>query len=123
MAAIAKRDFDAAMRLYWRMAPAYKHVHELQKSFLLAGTHPWGHIAFYHWCAGGNGGLPRPSKNRDADAAAALGPEGRDAILRCYAQAGVVTHHDNLDAFVVGRCNYAKGLRPSDLAETPFFAA
>jgi 4-hydroxy-tetrahydrodipicolinate synthase len=123
MKLIWEHDFERAMKLYWRISPAYKHVHELQKSFLLAGTHPWGHIAFYHWCAGGNGGLPRHSKDKEADAAAALDAEGRAKILQCYERSGIVTHNDTLDSFVVGRASYARGVRPADLTATPFFTA
>ncbi|HEX2385326.1 MAG TPA: dihydrodipicolinate synthase, partial [Candidatus Binatia bacterium] len=118
MQMVHQRHFDEAMPLFWRMMPAYKYVHNLQEAFLLKGSHPWAHINYYHWCVGGNGGLPRGGKEPDGEGAV-LDAQGRNEIHDCYKKIGI----DPIDApeeeFVVGKANYAKGIRAKQLPKMP----
>jgi 4-hydroxy-tetrahydrodipicolinate synthase len=117
---INKEQLDKAMTVYWQMAPAYKYVHELQKSYLLKGSHPWAHINYYHWCVGGNGGLPRGSM-QSSDEAAILDASGRKEIQDCYKKIGISTVEEPEEEFIVGKANYAKGIRANHLTRTPLY--
>ncbi|MFT8243453.1 dihydrodipicolinate synthase family protein [Roseomonas sp. BN140053] len=112
---------EAAMTPYWQMIPAYNYVHELQRSYLLRGSHPWAHINYYHWCVGGNGGLPRGS-SKNSDAVAVLDAKGREEIREQYRKIGIPTTEAPEEEFVVGKANYAKGIRMKDLSRTPLYA-
>jgi 4-hydroxy-tetrahydrodipicolinate synthase len=119
MQALARNDYGAAMRLYWLMAPAYRQVHEVQEPYLLAGSHPWVHINYYHWLTGGNGGLPRQSAGGHD---AVLTPTDRQSIRAGYTALGI-TVRENEEEFVVGRANFEKGFRIGDLASTALYQA
>jgi 4-hydroxy-tetrahydrodipicolinate synthase len=119
---VGKGDLSAAMKPFWAMTPAYKHVHNLQEEHLLVGNHPWSHINYYRWCTGGNGGLPRPSR-KPVDPAAILDSRGRGEIKAIYKQMGIQPASDIEEEFVVGRANYRKGVRAADLPATPFYSA
>ena len=99
MAAMAKHDYRGGdVKLYWTMAPAYRKVHEVQEPYLLAGSHPWVHINYYHWLTGGNGGV-----------AAGRAPGGHDAVLTAADRASIrsgyealgIEMRDNEEEFVV----------------------
>jgi 4-hydroxy-tetrahydrodipicolinate synthase len=111
---------DAAMKLFWQMAPAYRYVHRLQEDYLVRGGHPWAHINYYQWCVGSNGGLPRSSPNAD-DEAAVLDAAGRREIRDWYARIGIEVTAGPEEEFVVGKTNYAKGVRRVDMPRTPFY--
>ena len=117
---IHKGRLDKAMTVYWQMAPAYKYVHRLQESFLLKGSHPWAHINYYHWCVGGNGGLPRGSP-QPSEETAILDQRGRNEIQDCYRRIGISAVAEPEEEFVVGKANYAKGIRAKDLPRTPLY--
>ncbi len=118
---VNKDRLDQAVPVFWKMAPAYKYIHELQKSYLLRGSHPWAHINYYHWCVGGNGGLPRGSK-QESDNAALLDAAGRKGILDCYKKIGIAPIHEPEEEFIVGKANYAKGIRANHLMRQPQYA-
>jgi 4-hydroxy-tetrahydrodipicolinate synthase len=118
---VSSGKIAAAMRPFWAMMPAYNYVHALQEEHLLVGSHPWAHINYYRWCTGGNGGLPRPGKNQLSHSAI-LDANGRAQIRARYQEIGVPLVAVNEDEFVVGRTNYRKGIRPTDLSTTPFFS-
>ncbi len=117
---VNKGQLETAMTLYWQMAPAYQYVHELQKSYLLKGSHPWAHINYYHWCVGGNGGLPRGS-TQPSDDIAALDAAGRKEIHDCYRKIGITPIDAPDEEFMVGKANYAKGIRARNLTRTPLY--
>jgi 4-hydroxy-tetrahydrodipicolinate synthase len=117
---IIRGEYDKAMKIYWHIAPAYKAVYDLQRDYLLAGTHPWAHINYYHWLTGGNGGLPRNS-NRPETMNAVLDSAARQQIRATYQQIGIEIHNDNEEEFIVGKANYARGIRLGDLAFTPSY--
>jgi 4-hydroxy-tetrahydrodipicolinate synthase len=117
---INRRHLDKAMSLYWRMAPAYKYVHRLQESFLARGSHPWAHINYYHWCVGGNGGLPRAAAHPSEDGAI-LDADGRKEIRECYRKIGIAPVDAPEEEFVAGKANYAKGVRAKQMTKTPMY--
>jgi 4-hydroxy-tetrahydrodipicolinate synthase len=119
---VGKGDLTAAMKLFWTMSPAYKHVHDLQEGHLAVGNHPWAHINYYRWCTGGNGGLPRPTK-KAVDPSAVLDARGRDEIKDIYQKMGIAPASHVEEEFIVGRANYEKGVRVADLPATPFYAS
>ena len=75
-------------------------------------------INYYHWCVGGNGGLPRGAKS---DEAAILDASGRKEIQDCYKKIGIATVDAPEEEFVVGKANYAKGIRAKNLTRTPLY--
>jgi len=115
-----KRQFDQAMKIYWQMEPAYRYLYELQESFLLRGSHPWAHIKYYHWCVGGNGGLIREMKEH-SDQSAMLDAPGRQKIRDLYRKIGISPVEAIEEEFVVGKANYARGVRLNELSETPLY--
>jgi len=118
MDCVNRRRLGEAMPLFWRMMPAYKYVHNLQEAFLLKGSHPWAHINYYHWCVGGNGGLPRGAKEPEGEGAV-LDVQGRNEIRNCYKKIGIDPPSAPEEEFVVGKANYAKGIRAQQLTKTP----
>lgn len=50
---------DAAMEIYWKIAPM-RNIFEMQfNQTVMTGTYNWHQQKFYQWCTGGNGGLTR----------------------------------------------------------------
>lgn len=113
--------FEAAMKLYWRMEPAYRLVHRLHAPLLVKGGHPWAHMRYFQWCVGGNGGLERDPKQRP-DQVAVLDANDRRLIRESYAAIGIPLDAEDDEMFVVGRTGWARGIRKADLSGTPLYA-
>ena len=109
---------EAALEIFWQVQPAYKAFADLQRDFLVRGSHPWSHLKYHQWCMGGNGGLYRVV---DTAPGAVLDAEGRKKILDVYAKVGLTVTTAPHDEFIVGKSNYAQGLRPSDLSDLPCY--
>ncbi len=120
MNALACKRFDEALKIYWRLEPAYRLVHRLQQPLLLKGGHPWAHIRYFQWCVGGNGGLIRDTKH-GKDQVSVLDQAGREEIRDTYRRIGINPYDGPEDEFIVGRSNYARGVRPSDMTELPLY--
>jgi 4-hydroxy-tetrahydrodipicolinate synthase len=117
MSLINRNKFSDAMRIYWHLAKAYWYVHNLQESYLHAGTHPWVHINYFHWLTGGNGGLPRKSP-RPNEMEATLSAKDRAEIREAYASIGIINEIDPEEQFIVGRTNFSKGVRANEVNST-----
>ncbi len=115
----AQRRMDEAMKVYWRMQPLVDAIYNLQAPLLLHGSHPWAHMKYYQWCTGGNGGL-LPLKS--SPYLPVLNSRGREEIRSTYKRAGIEPVDRPEEEFVVGRMNYARGIRPAALASTPVYA-
>jgi 4-hydroxy-tetrahydrodipicolinate synthase len=104
-----------ATALYWKIQSASKAFNDLQRPFLLAGSHPWTHLKYYQFLTGGNGGLLRPMTDETTVLDAAT-RKGMEDSLRAI---GIPIHDRPLDEFIVGAANYARGVRPADMASLP----
>lgn len=107
-------DTDKALDVYWKLAPAFRYFADLQRDFLIAGSHPWPHLKYYQWLVGGNGGIYRM-----VDPTAILDEAGRTAIKNAYKASGIKITEGPIDEFLVGKANYAKGIRPKDFVDLP----
>ena len=107
-------DMDGALATYWQMAPAFRYFANLQRDFLIAGSHPWPHLKYYQWLMGGNGGIYRM-----VDETAILDEPGRVAIKNALRASGIDFTEGPIDEFLVGRNLYAQGVRPNDFASLP----
>jgi len=114
-----KRRMNEAMKIYWQMQPLVEAIYNLQVPLLLHGSHPWTHMKYYQWCTGGNGGL-LPLK--PAEYLPVLDSRGRESIRNTYKKAGITPVDRPEEEFMVGKLNYAKGIRAADLASTPVYA-
>jgi 4-hydroxy-tetrahydrodipicolinate synthase len=118
--AIARGRMDEAYKLYWALEPAYRAFFQLQAPLLLKGGHPWAHIKYNQWCVGGNGGLMRDIK-KPVDTVPVLTPAAREQIRNNYRQIGITPTEGSDEQFMVGMANHAKGVRRSDLTDTPLY--
>lgn len=109
-----------AMKIYSQMEPAYRLVHEVQGPLLVKGGHPWAHMKYFQWCAGGNGGLPRETGMRP-DQVSVLDAKERKTIRDTYKRIGITVPDDPDESFAVGRVNYSNGARISDMPATPLY--
>jgi 4-hydroxy-tetrahydrodipicolinate synthase len=114
-----RRRMNEAMKVYWRMQPLVEAIYNLQAPLLLHGSHPWAHMKYHQWCTGGNGGL-LPLK--PAEYLPTLDAGGRALIRNTYKKAGIAPVERPDEEFVVGKMNYARGIRPAVLASTPIYA-
>jgi hypothetical protein len=51
---LSQRRMSEAMKVYWKLEPALSAFYRLQAPIILRGGHPWCHMKYYQWCAGGN---------------------------------------------------------------------
>lgn len=109
---------DEALAIFWKVQPAFKAFSDLQRDFLVRGSHPWSHLKYHQWCMGGNGGLYRVV---DTAPGAVLDAQGRQKIRDVYAKVGLTVTDAPEDEFIVGKLNYAKGIRPNDLSDLPCY--
>jgi 4-hydroxy-tetrahydrodipicolinate synthase len=105
---------EKALEVYWKLAPAFQYFANLQRDFLIVGSHPWPHLKYYQWLVGGNGGIYRM-----VDPTAILDEAGRTAIKKAYKASGINITEGPIDEFLVGKANYAKGIRPKDFVDLP----
>ena len=119
MALAGKRRMDEAMKVYWRMQPLVEAIYDLQAPLLLHGSHPWVHMKYMQWATGGNGGL-LPLK--PAQYLPVLDAAARELIRNTYRKAGITPVDRPEEEFVVGRMNYARGIRAAQMASTPLYA-
>lgn len=103
-----------AMRIYWRIKPAYDALYALMAPMLPKGVHPFTHLKYYQWCMGGNGGLLREAEDPN-EREFPLRPDERAHVRRAYESIGLKASADSDDVFVVGRAAWAAGARPADM--------
>ena len=118
---LARGDYDEALELYWNIKPAYDVLTRLMAPLLPKGVHPSVHLKYYQWCVGGNGGMPRTPRD-PAERAYPLTAAQRQSIQAAYRVIGIEPVGPEA-SFVVGRSNYARGVRASDLPSMPMYAA
>jgi 4-hydroxy-tetrahydrodipicolinate synthase len=98
---LAAGRIDAALALYAQFAPAYEAFAALQRPYLLQAAHPWNHMKYYQWCAGGNGGLLRPGDGIEAEPT----HDARATIRTAFAQAGITVGDTSDATFARGRAH------------------
>jgi 4-hydroxy-tetrahydrodipicolinate synthase len=118
MSLAAARRMDDAMKVYWQMQPLIEAIYDLQAPLLLHGSHPWAHMKYHQWATGGNGGL-LPLK--PAEFLPVLDAKARELIRDTYRKAGITPVDSPEDEFIVGKANYAKGIRPENLSSKPLY--
>jgi 4-hydroxy-tetrahydrodipicolinate synthase len=116
---LSKRRFNDAMKVYWQFQPALQAFWDLQAPLLMKGSHPWPHLKYCQWCVGGNGGI---TPQQPSDVLPVLDAKGRALIRDTYKKVGITPVDRPEEEFVVGKMNYAKGIRRSDLPPTPLYA-
>jgi 4-hydroxy-tetrahydrodipicolinate synthase len=118
MTLAAQRRMGEAMKVYWQMQPLVEVIYELQAPLLLRGSHPWVHMKYLQWATGGNGGL-LPLK--PAPYLPALDAGARELIRKNYRKAGITAVDRPEEEFIVGRTNYARGIRRANMASIPLY--
>jgi 4-hydroxy-tetrahydrodipicolinate synthase len=96
---LAAGRIDDALALYTQFAPAYEAFAALQRPYLLRADHPWNHMKYYQWCAGGNGGLLRPGNGIEPEPDEAA----RTTIRTAFANAGIAVRAESDATFARGR--------------------
>jgi 4-hydroxy-tetrahydrodipicolinate synthase len=107
---VLKGKLDAAMKIYWHLAPAQTAaLQQLGPKHAVGGgdigMNHWPLAKYATWCVGGNGGLVRQPAMR----LQAAHMRARKAALRAI---GIEPREPD-DEFFVGRVNYARGVRPT----------
>lgn len=116
-----RHRFEEAMKVYWQLEPALSGFYALQSPLILKGGHPWCHMKYFQWCVGGNGGLIR-DLHQSVDRVPLLDEAGRHRIKETYRKVGIEPVSAPEEEFLVGKANYARGIRRRDLTETPLYA-
>ncbi len=87
---------DAAMEIYWRLAPALGAMGALMAPLVPTGAYHWPQLKYYQWLGGGNGGMTRQPVMR-------LFQRNLDMIKGGMRAAGLRLTDDPDDAFFLGR--------------------
>ena len=114
--------FDEAMKLFEIIEPLHTAFFQLQTEYIRDANHPWGHNKYYQWVVGGNGGLIKNLHYKN-DKVQPLDAKEREKIRKLYHNAGMETVSAPEEEFVVGKAAYERGVRASDLPETPYYEA
>ncbi len=115
---IAGREAEA-MKIFWKIKPAYDALFVLMAPMLPKGIHPNIHLKYYQWAVGGNGGLLRePMDPKEAEFP--LQPHERDSIKAALRSIDLEPREDE-ESFLVGTANYEKGICLADLARVPMY--
>ena len=91
---------DAAMDIYWRLAPMRNLFEQQFNQTVMTGTYNWHQQKFYQWCVGGNGGLTHQPAMK-------LHSWEAMQIRMGYFQIGIQPSQDDAE-FWVGRANHAR---------------
>lgn len=92
--------YDAAMEIYWKIAPMRNIFEQQFNVTVMTGTYNWHQQKFYQWCTGGNGGLTRQPAMK-------LHQWEADPIKMGYFLIDIETP-ENDDEFFMGKMNYAR---------------
>jgi 4-hydroxy-tetrahydrodipicolinate synthase len=118
--AINAKHYDKAMEIYKALEPALIAFYKLQAPLIVKGGHPWSHMKYFQWCGGGNGGLIRDT-HAPIDQVPILDEAGRYLIKETYKKVGIIPVDKPDEEFLVGKTAYARGIRASDMTETPAY--
>ena len=88
----------------WRIQLLVEAIYDLQAPLLLHGSHPWVHMKYHWWCL------------------LVLDAATRDLIRNNYRKTGITPVDRPEEEFIVGRTNYARGVRVANLASTPLYS-
>jgi 4-hydroxy-tetrahydrodipicolinate synthase len=116
-----EHKMSEAMKVYWELEPALNAFYMLQAPIIVRGGHPWCHMKYYQWCTGGNGGLIR-DLHEPVERVPLLSEADRNRIKDVYRKIGITPVESQEEEFIVGKANFSKGLRRSDMTETPLYA-
>ncbi len=97
---LMKGRVDAAMEIYWKLAPMRNLFEEQFNKTVMTGTYNWHQQKFYQWCVGGNGGLTRQPAMK-------LHQWEIDTIKMGFYAIDIVPR-ENDEEFFVGRTNWAR---------------
>jgi 4-hydroxy-tetrahydrodipicolinate synthase len=115
---VVKGRMTEALKVYWQMQPLIQGIYDLQAPLLLHESHPWGHMKYFQWATGGNGGL-LPLK--PAQYLPVLDAAGRELIKSTFKKAGITPVDRPEEEFLVGKVAYDRGLRPAQLSSKPLY--
>lgn len=107
-------DYQAALRTYQQILPAYGALYALMAPVLPMGVHPFTQLKYYQWFVGGNGGLMRPPHD-PIERGFKLTPEQRQSVADAYATLGIEMV-GSPESFVTGRSNNASGVRSEQVS-------
>jgi len=97
---LMKGKVDAAMEIYWKLAPMRNLFEEQFNKTVMTGTYNWHQQKFYQWCVGGNGGITRQPAMK-------LHQWEIDTIKMGFYAIDIVPR-DNDQEFFVGRKNWER---------------
>lgn len=117
---IAKKDFTAAMELYWQFYPAYRLFSDYQVPKLKKGGHPWQHLKYYQWLTGGNGGLVSV-KGQTLDQIGKLSASDRRVIRDTLKGIGISIVDAPDEEFIAGVEGTANGVTAAAYNNRPFY--
>ena len=89
-------DENAAMEIYWRLAPALGAMGALMAPLVPTGAYHWPQLKYYQWLGGGNGGMTRQPVMR-------LFQRNLEMIKGGMRAAGLQLTEDPDDSFFLGR--------------------
>lgn len=121
--AAASWNFLQLDELAIRIEPVLSHFFAVQAPVIRKGAHPWQHNRYYQWLGGGNGGLLPPDPHAPAGAIPILDARARQAMRAAFVASGLTPTEDPDEQFVVGRAAWARGVRPGDIAERPYYSS
>lgn len=121
--ACAAQKFDDAGQIATRMQPVLDHFYNVQADVLRKGAHPWQHNKYYSWLGGGNGGLLPVDRHAPKGAVPVLTALDRAKMRAAFAASGLTATTDPEEQFIVGRAQWAQGIRRSDLVDLPYYSA
>jgi len=116
---VAKGRLADSLKVYWQMQPLVQAIYDLQGPYLLHESHPYAHLKYHQWCTGGNGGL-LPLKA--GQYMPVLRADARELIRGNYKKVGISPVDEPEEEFIVGKMNYSRGIRPSNLSSMPLYA-
>jgi hypothetical protein len=97
---LLKGKADAAMEIYWKIAPMRNIFEQQFNQTVMSGTYNWHQQKFYQWCTGGNGGVTRQPAMK-------LHQWEADPIKMGYFLIDI-TPPENDEEFYIGKMNYAR---------------
>ena len=111
-------DYDKGMQLYWKyVEPAFGAMMKVMGPLMPTGGHPWEHLKIYQFLGGGNGGRMR--KDPHQPNLPKVTEKDLGFVQNVFRSLELNPAQGSLEAFLVGRKNYEKGVRLKDLKDLP----
>lgn len=112
-------DFPKALKIFRQIGPAYGELFKLMAPVLPFGVHPFHQLKYYQWFVGGNGGLMRLPHD-PMERKFPVSQEQRDHIAEAFGTLGIDKVGPD-ESFIVGRSQYANGIRAQHAADNPMY--